>query len=241
MAGMYRSTAQVYDLIYDAEGKDYAAEALELRRAISSRKPDARSLLDVACGTGRHLAFLRDWYDVAGIDADPEMLTQARSRVPQVALVEADMRTFDLGRSFDAVVCLFSAIGYMRTTEELDLAVAAMARHLTPGGVLIVDGWVRPDRWRGDVTTHIDTAETDAVKVVRCSLNRRMGNVTHLEMHHLIATTDGIEHLVDHHALTLFEPDDYETAFTRKGLHVEVVPSPMPDRDRYIGTSAPRS
>ena len=67
------------------------------------------------------------------------MLAQAQIGVPEVALVEGDMRTFDLGRRFDAVVCLFSAIGYMRTTGRADVAVAAMARHLNLGGVMIVD------------------------------------------------------------------------------------------------------
>lgn len=58
------------------------------------------------------------------------------------------MRSFDLGRRFDAVTCLFRSIGYMPTVEDLSAAVATMARHLVDGGVLVVDGWVRPDAWR---------------------------------------------------------------------------------------------
>ncbi len=45
----------------------------------------------------------------------------------------------------DAVVCLFSSIGYMGSTDELDRAITTMTRHLDRGGCLIVDGWVRPD------------------------------------------------------------------------------------------------
>jgi hypothetical protein len=56
-------------------------------------------------------------------------------------------------------------------------------------------------------------------------------------MHHLVATADGIEHLVDHHQLTLFAPRDYEAAFEKAGLAVTTVESPMPGRDRYIGIS----
>jgi hypothetical protein len=33
----------------------------------------------------------------------------------------------------------------MQDTQELDAAIQAMAQHLDPGGVLIADGWVRPD------------------------------------------------------------------------------------------------
>jgi SAM-dependent methyltransferase len=234
------TSASVYDLVYAAQGKDYAAEAAELRAQIDARVTGARSVLDVACGTGAHLAHLRQWYEVAGIDVDHAMLAEARAKLPGVDLREADMRTLQLDRRFDAVMCLFSAIGYLRDPGELDAAVATMAAHLVPGGVLVVDGWVRPERWRGDATAHAVTADGDGITVVRLVLARRDGRTTRLDMHHLLATPAGVEHLVDVQELTLFEAEEYEHAFRAAGLTLEVVPSPMPDRDRYVGT-APRT
>jgi SAM-dependent methyltransferase len=232
---MFRNTAHVYDLIY-SKNKDYPAEAREVHALIQSRKPGAHSLLDVACGTGAHLLHLRQWYDVVGLDSDPGMLRQASGRLPGARLVEADMRSFLLYTTFDAVICLFSSIGYMGSRDELNAAVTSMARHLSPGGVLIVDGWVRPDAWRGETSTHMETADDETTKVARVGLARRSGNKTRLEMHHLIATSDAVDYVVDHHELTLFELAEYTDAFAKAGLHVEVVDSPMPDRDRYIGT-----
>src|SRR5690242_4552417 len=139
----FSASAAVYDLLYEAAGKDYAAEADELHSLIQAKCPGARSLLDVACGTGAHLLHLRGRYQVAGVDLSPEMLEVARQRLPGVALTEADMRSFDLGRTFDAVTCLFSAVGCMHSTDELDDAIATMTRHLSPGGVVVIDGWVR--------------------------------------------------------------------------------------------------
>ena len=43
------------------------------------------------------------------------------------------------------VTCLFSAVGYMTTEADLDAAVANMAQHVRPGGVLLVEGWITPD------------------------------------------------------------------------------------------------
>jgi hypothetical protein len=83
--------------------------------------------------------------------------------------------------------------------------------------------------------TEVEVAGTEEIKVVRMGGSRRQGHTTDLEMHHLIATADGSEHLVDHHELTLFTPDDYEDAFRRAGMGVETVESPMPRRDPYIG------
>ena len=108
----------------------------------------ASSWLDVACGTGRHLELLRATFpDLAGVDLEPGLLEVARTRLPGVSLTRADMRTFELGRTFDAVTCLFSSVGYLRDPDELAQAISRMAHHLSPGGVLVVDGWVKPDAW----------------------------------------------------------------------------------------------
>src|ERR671923_34446 len=109
---------------------------------VQARKPGAETLLDVACGTGAHLAELRRWYRCEGLDLDGELLAVARERLRDVPLHQDDMRDFDLGRRFDAVTCLFSSIGYVLTVEGLTAAVAAMARHLEPGGVLVVEPWL---------------------------------------------------------------------------------------------------
>jgi SAM-dependent methyltransferase len=170
---MFRTTAHLYDLIYEAAGKDYAAESAQLHELIQHRSPGASTLLDVACGTGGHLAHLHRWYEVMGIDIDPGMLQQARRRLPAERVAQGDMRSFRLGRHFDAVVCLFSSIGYVRSTDELRAAVVTMTDHLSPGGVLIVDGWVRPDMWREPGIVHVGTATSDSVTVVRVSRSRR--------------------------------------------------------------------
>ena len=127
--------------------KDYAGEAARLTELIRARNPSARTLLDVACGTGKHLEALRSEFEVEGVDIDEGLLAIARGRLGSVPLHTADMRDFDLGRRFDAVTCLFSAIGHVADGDELDAAVASMARHLEPGGVLIVEPWLEPDVW----------------------------------------------------------------------------------------------
>jgi dTDP-3-amino-3,6-dideoxy-alpha-D-glucopyranose N,N-dimethyltransferase/dTDP-3-amino-3,4,6-trideoxy-alpha-D-glucopyranose N,N-dimethyltransferase/N-methyltransferase len=232
---VFRNTAHLYDLIYEASGKDYKAESAQLHELIQARNPNATSLLDVACGTGVHLAHLQRWYDVAGVDLDRAMLAEARRRLsPDVPLVEADMRYFALSRRFDAVICLFSSVGYMSSVDELRAAVTAMAGHLAPGGVLVIDGWVRPDQWIEPGTVHVVLAEKEGMSIVRASRSRREGNLTYFEMHHLVATLERIDHLVDHHTLTLFAPGEYEAALAGAGLSFEVMESPMPGRDRYV-------
>ena len=232
---MFGASAHVYDLIYAAAGKDYEAESAEIHRIIQQRRPGARTLLDVACGTGGHLRHLRASYQVTGVDIDPAMLAEAARALPGVTLVEQDMRTLDMGGSFDAVLCLFSSIGYMTGPADLDAALGSMAAQLGDGGVLVVDGWVRPDAWLEGNRVTVDVAADDTVQVVRMGTSRRQGQVTSLEMHHLVGSDRGVEHIVEHHRLTLFQPEEYEAALARAGLSVETLPGPMPGRDRYVG------
>jgi SAM-dependent methyltransferase len=235
---MFRHTAHVYDLLYAGAGKDYEAEATALHTLIQERSPGAASLLDVACGTGGHLAHLRRWYDVAGVDIDPGMLAEARRRLPQETFIEGDMRDVRLGRTFDAVCCLFSSIGYMGSVQELNQAVSTMASHCRPGGVFVMDGWVRPEAWRNEPQISLESAFDDATTVARMGRSRREGNKTTLDMHHLIGSVDGIEHVIDVHVLTLFDAAEYDEALRRAGLMaIESIESPMPDRDRYVGVT----
>ena len=231
---MFDRSAHLYDLVYGF--KDYEQEARDLVAVVRERNPEASSLLDVACGTGEHLLLLRPSFDhVEGVDVEPDMLAVARAKLPDVVFTEGDMRTFDLGRTFDAVTCLFSSVGYMADVGQLRAAVARMAAHLAPGGVLVIDGWIRPDAWlpAGSVMAQAETDEDTAVaRVVR---SRRDGDRTHLEMRYLVATRDGFDTIEENHVLTLFADEDYRSAFEAAGIDPEVVPGPMgPDRDRYV-------
>src|SRR5688500_10199856 len=129
---MFSKSAEFYDALYS--WKDYPAEAERIRAVVSERAPSAASLLDVACGTGHHLSHLRSWYSVEGVDVEPSLLAVAKERLPGVPFHLGDMRTFNLGRRFDVVTCLFSSIGYMQTPEDLLHALVNMAGHLAPDG-----------------------------------------------------------------------------------------------------------
>ena len=134
---MFDKSARLYDAIYSF--KDYAAEAARVHELIQQRAPGATTLLDVACGTGKHLEHLRAHYDAEGLDLNADLLAIARERNPETKLHEVDMVDFDLDEQFDAVTCLFSSIGYVQTVERLDQAIATMARHLSARGVLVVE------------------------------------------------------------------------------------------------------
>ncbi len=109
----YARSAAIYDLIYDF--KDFPQTTARLRELIAEHSPNVSTILDVGCGTGRHLELLGPGMTRVGIDASPAMLEVARTRCPDVEFHEGDMATTALDSQFDVVTCLFSAVAYVRT------------------------------------------------------------------------------------------------------------------------------
>src|SRR5580704_6923916 len=177
----YSKLAKIYDALYSF--KNYEAEARRLHEIISAKKtsPD-NALLDVACGTGNHLSFLRRNYSVEGIDLTPEMLEVARSRLPELTFHQGDMRTFDLGRRFDVVTCLFSSIGYMKSPLDLRAAIINMARHLQPGGVLIIEPWLTEQTWQPGGIQALSVDKPD-FKIARMNTTSLEGRMSKFEWH----------------------------------------------------------
>jgi SAM-dependent methyltransferase len=231
---LFSRSARIYDAIYESI-RDYPNEAAELDRLIQERRPGARTLLDVACGTGAHLEHLSG-YEVEGLDLDPEMLAAARGRLPEVTFHEGDMADFDLGKRFDAVLCMFSSIGYVKTEERLRSSATAFARHLEPRGVLVVEPWLAPDAWRD---RHVGSVFVDEpeLKIARMNVAKREGNVSIVDFQYLVGTPDGIERFSERHDLGLFTVEQYLEAFRSAGLEVEHDPEGPMGRGLYVGTA----
>ena len=229
---MFHKSARFYDAIYSF--KDYAAEAATIHAAIQSHVPEARSVLDVACGTGLHMQHLAEHYEIEGLDLDPGLLEIARERLPGIRLHEGDMVGFDLGRTFDAVICLFSSIGYTQTIDAMRTAMQTMARHVTPGGILMVEGWLTPDQFE---TGHLGAVFVDEadLKIARINTTERNGSLSMLRLHYLVGTPEGVESFEERHELGLFTNEEYEDAMTAAGLDVHVDEEGLEGRGLFVG------
>jgi ubiquinone/menaquinone biosynthesis C-methylase UbiE len=235
---MFSKTARYYDKIYGQ--KDYQAEADRLHAIIQQELgSQGKRLLDVACGTGGHIQPLKAHYQVSGLDLEPGLLEIARQRHPEVTFYQGDMVDFDLDQRFDVLTCLFSAIGYVRTPENLDRALRSMARHLVPGGLLLVEPWFTPDDWTPG-KTHAMLVEEQDLKIARVSTSFGDGRLSWFDFHYLIATPEGTEHLVERHELGLFEQSEMKAAFVKAGLSVRYDEVGLTGRGLWIGRTKAR-
>lgn len=230
---MFAKTAAYYDRIYGF--KDYERECQTLITLIDQHlRSGGNRLLDVACGTGRHLEYLGRRFAVEGLDLAPELLEIARQRNPGVPLRQADMVDFELGRGFDVITCLFSSIGYVKTLEALDGAVSSMARHLMPGGLLILEPWFTPEAWKPH-TVHALLIDEPELKIARVNTSFVEGRLSYFDLHYLVGTPEGTEHLVERHELGLFEREEMHDSLTRAGLQVTYDDEGLTGRGLYLG------
>jgi SAM-dependent methyltransferase len=107
-----------------------------------------RTVLDAGCGTGRVAVELaRRGVDVLGVDNDPDMVAAARMKAPELRWLVADLADLSLPERFDVVVLAGNVVPYVAGGRR-PAAVAACARHLVPGGLLVAGFALRPD-WPG--------------------------------------------------------------------------------------------
>ena len=163
------------------------------------------------------------------------MRKAATARLDGIAVHAGDMRDFRLTRTFSAVTCLFSAIGYVRSVDELNQTLDCLAAHLEPGGVLVLEPWFTPSQWiSGPVDT--GTAADGRRHLTRMCVSQQTGTTSTMTMHYLLGETGaGIRHWTEEHTMTLFTDEQYLHAIVRAGLRdVEWLPGWRDQRPRIV-------
>jgi SAM-dependent methyltransferase len=222
---VYTKSAQYYDAIY--EFRDYPATATAVTARVRERHSGAATLLDVACGTGRHLELWREEFEAEGLDLSHDLLATARQRCPDVPFHHADMTDFELGRRFDVVTCLFSSIAYVRTSENLHRAVGAMANHLSPGGLLLLEPWFTPETyWVNHLVANV--VDRPDLKISWMYVSAVRDRMSVLDIHFQVGTPAGITQFRELHEMGLFTDDEYVSAFRGADLAPDYL------RDRHF-------
>ncbi len=245
--------ARIYDVAYAGMGKDYAAEARQVRSLVAragSAVPSAsapRTLLDVACGTGTHLAeFAKLGYRIAGSDLSQPMLDVARGLlggdVPLIAGSFEDLPdAIAASGPFDLVTCLFSSIAYVSSVEGLRRVLGELAALVAPGGALVVEPWISPEDWLVGHIGH-DTVTRGDTTVMRMAHSGLDGDTALIRFEYLVGEPDGIWSFGEDHRMVMapssayldameaaglsvtFDPDGFDFGAARRGLVVGVRP-----------------
>ena len=217
-----------YDLLY--LDKDYRAEAQFVHSLLARFAPQASSLLELGCGTGRHAALLAQaGYEVLGIDQSREMLTQARGHLSEadiasVSLEQGDARTYRAGRSFDAVVSLFHVLSYQTSDDDVLAMLRTAAAHLDPGGIFVADFWFAPAVLGQKPSVRVKRMESDRFAVTRIAEPKldAAGSVCAVDYTIFVRDKDSgrIEQINEVHRMRFFNLGELRMAAENAGLRL---------------------
>ena len=200
---LHNNLSKYYDRVYSF--RDYLDEAVRLQNLIIKySESGGNSLLDVACGTGLHIKYLKDDFVCTGVDISKSMLKIARKNVKGVTFKEADMKTLRLRKQFDVIVCLLSSIGYVKTAARLEKTIQNFSKHLKKGGLALIE----PSHAKSAYVNgepRITTYDGREVKIARVNYTNFRQATAVLNMHILIAERGkDAKYYVDQHELGLF-------------------------------------
>lgn len=213
---LYRKFARYYDRIY--ENIDLHNEADFIKLVVEQHKTSpGNKLLDMACGTGRHAQLLKDSFDVLGVDVNSEMLKIAREKLPDIILLEGDMKELNLDKKFDVVICMFSAMNYNTTLEEFKGTLKNFYNHLNEGGVLIFDYGINQENWIEGLVS-VDTVVDDDLKLARICQSQLEDGIFHANFVFLIKEKGKLDFDIDQHKLGVLGIEEVIDSMTKTGF-----------------------
>ena len=137
------------------------------------RKPV--SILDIGCGSGRHLLELaRRGHRTTGFDLYPEMVAFVNERIKasegdeplRVEVSVGDLRAMTLRGRYELAVCLMDTFRFLLTNDEIIQHLQLVAEHLTPGGLYVTDFWI-PMQWNKAANEIYQWEQTEGETVVK--------------------------------------------------------------------------
>jgi SAM-dependent methyltransferase len=234
---MFTASATFYDLLYSTI-KDYQADTTQITTLLRQLNPGCLTILDVACGTGEHARRLAaEGFEVDGLDLDPAFIRIAAGKHLAGRFFQADMSDFYLSRRYDAVLCLFSSIGYLKTLDRVRRAFGCFRDHLAPNGVLMVEPWFLPGALDPARVVR-QTAEANGLRVSRVSHVEIEGTLSRINFDYEITDATGTRHATETHELGLFTPAELLRTFAEAGLQADHDPKGLTDRGLYVARAS---
>lgn len=139
--------ATAYDVMY--QDKDYEGECdyiVSLFKTYRSN-PSVKSILDIACGTGGHaIPLAKRGFKLTAQDISNSMVKVGIGKaIAQKLDIEwypgIPMQEFSYNKKYDSIICMFSAIDYVISDEDLSATFTNVRNHLLNDGLFIVDFW----------------------------------------------------------------------------------------------------
>jgi ubiquinone/menaquinone biosynthesis C-methylase UbiE len=129
----------IFAKFYDAAMGNRIRTNERIGNLIYKANPQAKNVLELACGTGEILKYLAKNYKVSGLDASQNMLAIAKKKVSQAKYYLQDMTNFKIDEKFDVILCVFDSINHLLKFSDWKKLFINVEKHLNKNGVFIFD------------------------------------------------------------------------------------------------------
>jgi SAM-dependent methyltransferase len=154
------AAAPVYDLAYN----DYINDSITQKEVafITTNIPKG-TVLDIGCGTGRHLIpLVQQGYAVTGIDNSAGMLAVLKQKMPSAHIIHDSVFIHQFHTQFNGALCMWNPLAEIALDEvHLESLFKKIADLLLPGGVFIFDLWEVDE---ADLKLYTNTIEKDGLR-----------------------------------------------------------------------------
>ncbi len=195
------------DLQEAALAVDLLLESVPLRRV--------DRVLDLACGSGRHMKALHQrGIRTTGLDLSHALLLRAGLAVPGAQLVRGDMRNLPFPEGvFSAVSSFFTSFGYFE--DELDdrAVLGEVRRVLRRGGYLLLD-FLNADR----VRESLEASDERVVEGQRVIQDRALEDDGRIVRKQIRISAEGEEPRVFMERVRLYEAEELESMLSEQRL-----------------------
>ena len=132
-------------MLLDSAHKWAQHTAEEVRFVVEScNLTSGQTVLDLGCGTGRHVLDLAArGFNATGVDYLDHLIRAAAdqalaSHTAGAQFITGDSRYLNLEKTYDSVICLYDVVGTYAEDSENSLILGNIARHLKPGGLALI-------------------------------------------------------------------------------------------------------
>ena len=184
-------------------------------------KPNDR-VLDLCCGQGRHsVALALSGVHVTGLDLSHDYLATATSAARdagvEIETVCSDMRVIPFESTFDAVINMFTAFGYLESDEEDAKVLHQVRKALKPGGKLLIDTISREWVFKNQVPSGARSSPDGPIIVEHRDLDLHTSRNT---VDLTVVSSDGARREVPGHTVRLYTLTEMVRMLAEAGLEV---------------------
>jgi SAM-dependent methyltransferase len=174
MKDVFLKYSEYYDLLYS--DKNYQKEVNYIHDIIQKEFPNAKTILDLGCGTGVHANLLAEkGYHVTGVDLSDKMISIANNSLNNKYKINRDKLKFEVGDirkiqldiKFDVVISLFHVFSYLNSNKDVAEGMQAIKYHLNPNGISLFDFWYGPGVLTNLPTNRVKRLENNEIKLLR--------------------------------------------------------------------------